>query len=255
MGVIAGVAAASVGSSLIGGLMSSGAASTAGSEGEAAANEAAQTQLQMYNQAVGYQTPFLNTGTEALNQLAGIYGLPTAAGPNGQPASAGGQGAITAAMNQFTQSPDYQFAQQQGGLALDRSAASKGLLLSGAQLKDAQSFGQGLATQQFGNYWNRLSQLAGFGSGAANSLTAAATTTGAGVANSQLTGGQAQMAGTVGSANALSNGLSGASNSLLTTSLVNQLSQNNKSSFNPSSFSGGGGGGTLGDAGIALDTV
>lgn len=245
--------AASAAASVIGGALSSNAATTAGNEGQAAADEASQTQLQMYNQAVGYQTPFLNTGTEALNQLAGIYGLPTAAGPNGQPASAGGQGAITAAMNQFTQSPDYQFAQQQGGLALDRSAASKGLLLSGAQLRDAQSFGQGLATQQFGNYWNRLSQLAGFGSGAANSLTQAATTTGAGVANSQLTGGQAQMAGTVGSANALTGGLTGAGNALLTNSVVSQLQQNNKTSFNPSSFSGGGGGGTLGDGGISVD--
>lgn len=73
-------------------------------------------------------------------------------------------------MSAFTQSPDYQFAYDQGMQALDRSAASRGNLFSGGQQADLMQFGQGLATQNYNNYYNRLAELAGIGQTAATNL-------------------------------------------------------------------------------------
>ena len=94
--------------------------------------------------------PFLNVGTTGANQLGSILGL------NGADAAAEAQ-------KTFTQSPGYQFAFDQGSRAVDASAAAKGMLRSGAQIKAQQQFGTGLANQEFGNYLTRLNSLAGIG--------------------------------------------------------------------------------------------
>lgn len=73
-------------------------------------------------------------------------------------------------MSAFTQSPDYKFAYDQGMQTLDRSAASRGNLFSGGHSADLVKFGQGLATQNYGNYYNRLASLAGVGQTAATNL-------------------------------------------------------------------------------------
>ncbi|MCF4166330.1 hypothetical protein L2U69_11800 [Zavarzinia compransoris] len=77
------------------------------------------------------------------------------------------------AFSRFTASPDYQFRFTEGLNALDRSAASRGMLLSGAQVKGTQDFGQNLASTEYGNYFNRLAGLAGIGQSATNSTAAA----------------------------------------------------------------------------------
>ena len=58
----------------------------------------------------------------------------------------------------FLNSPQYQFLQKQGQQALDRSAAARGMGYSGAQMKAAQQFGQGLASQQYDNEYNRAAK-------------------------------------------------------------------------------------------------
>lgn len=70
----------------------------------------------------------------------------------------------------FTQSPDYQFALEQGMKALDRSAAARGRLYSGGYGEDLTRFGQGLATQNYNNYYNRLAGLSGTGQTSATNL-------------------------------------------------------------------------------------
>lgn len=55
--------------------------------------------------------------------------------------------------------PGYQFAQDEGIQALDRSAAARGMLNSGRQSKDLMRFSTGLADQTYGNQFNRLLQL------------------------------------------------------------------------------------------------
>jgi hypothetical protein len=83
---------------------------------------------------------------------------------------------------QFNQNnPQYQFLLKQGQQALDRSAAARGMGYSGAQIKAAQQYGQGLASQEydkqynrasseFGDYYNRLAGLSQGGQQAAGSM-------------------------------------------------------------------------------------
>ena len=77
--------------------------------------------------------------------------------------------------------PSYQFRLKQGQQALDRSSAARGMGYSGAQMKAAQEYGQGMASQQydkeynrasgeFGDYYNRLAGLAQGGQQATTSL-------------------------------------------------------------------------------------
>jgi hypothetical protein len=77
------------------------------------------------------------------------------------------------AFGQFQASPDYQFAQSEGMRALENSNAAKGLLQSSGHLRSAQEFGQNLASQQYGNYVNRLTGLANQGLSATGTGVAA----------------------------------------------------------------------------------
>lgn len=110
-------------------------------------------------------SPYMTQGSGAANILSRLYGL------DGQPAD----------MSAFTQSPDYQFNLSQGLGAIDKSAASRGGLYSGATMKAAQRFGSGLASQQFSDYFNRLSGLSSSGQNAATSLLGAGTNTAQGL--------------------------------------------------------------------------
>lgn len=154
------------------------------------------------------------------------------AGPMPQPAPATPPGALGAGptpgvpdFSRFTNSPDYQFAFDQGLLALDRSAAAKGQLLGGGHTKDVLAFANGLAAQQYGNYFNRLMGLAGLGANAA----AQTGNLGATFANlgmqGQLAGGAANASAAVGIANALG----GVPQNLLYAQLLNRTT-------NPSSY-------------------
>ena len=70
-------------------------------------------------------------------------------------------------MANFQTDPGYQFQMQQGLRAVDAGAASQGMLRSGATLKAEQTFGSGLAEQDFTNYYNRLFNLSQLGETAA----------------------------------------------------------------------------------------
>ena len=51
--------------------------------------------------------------------------------------------------------PGYQFRLQEGQKALERSASRRGALNTGGTLKDVSAFGQGLASQEYGNAYGR----------------------------------------------------------------------------------------------------
>lgn len=70
----------------------------------------------------------------------------------------------------FTESPDYAFARSQGLQGLDRSAAARGSLNTGGHSADVMGYASGLASQNYGNYYARLSGMAGQGQGTANAL-------------------------------------------------------------------------------------
>lgn len=91
-----------------------------------------------------------------------------------QPYSQAGQAALqnmqAPNMEALQNDPGYQFRLQQGQQAVDRSLAARGLGQSGAALKAAQEYGQGLAAQEYQDFFNRQALLANQGLGAASGL-------------------------------------------------------------------------------------
>lgn len=73
-------------------------------------------------------------------------------------------------MEALMNDPAYQFQLQQGNQALERSLAARGLGQSGAALKAAQQYGQGLANQTYQQYFDRQAQMARQGLNAAGGL-------------------------------------------------------------------------------------
>ena len=63
----------------------------------------------------------------------------------------------------FETSPGYQFRLNEGLKGIERFAAAKGMLNSGATLKAMNKFAQDYASGEYGNEFNRLATLAGFG--------------------------------------------------------------------------------------------
>ena len=189
-------------------------ASQAAKAQQNAAQTAANTQMSIFNKTSANLAPYNQMGQSAVSQLASLFGL---GGSNGGVPNAA---AATSALTQF---PGYQFGLQQGTQALDRSAASQGLLLSGGQLKAAQQYGQGYAMQNAWNpYVSQLNTSAGLGENAAAMVGNQGVQTGANVGASQLAAGQAQASGIIGTNNAIQGGLQ---SSLLSYALQNQNGQ------------------------------
>jgi hypothetical protein len=128
----------------------------------------------------------------------------------------GNLGAMSGGNWQAGMDPSYEFRFKEGQKALERSAASRGTLLTGGTLKALASFGQGLASTEFGNIFNRNYQLANLGLNAAGQAAGAGTSYSGQIGNmagnqaqdtaNLITGaGNAQAAGTVGAGNAWSN--------------------------------------------------
>lgn len=102
-----------------------------------ASREATAAQERMFNRQVELQEPFRQAGVNALPELI--------AASRYTPFS----------MEQFEQDPGYQFRLREGLKALDRTAAARGGLLGGNQLRGVTQFGQELASQEYGNAFNR----------------------------------------------------------------------------------------------------
>lgn len=228
------IGGASVASGLIG---SSAAKDAASKQADAAANSLA-LQKSMFDTTQANFKPYLDVGKGATYSLGSLYGI--------------GQDGNTTNANQdyskFYDSPDYKFAQDQGALGLDRYQNAKGLALSGGALKDVAQFNQGLATQQYGNYFNRLLSLSQIGQNAASGSASSAANFSGQMSNSIQGQGQAQAAGIVGSSNALTGGInSGISNSLFYNAINRSSYAPSGAAANPASGNsmwGGGGGGS-----------
>jgi hypothetical protein len=202
---------------LAGAAVAAGATVYASNKASSASKNAANAQTQASQNAIAEQQrefdinqanqqPWLNTGKSALSTLAGLYGLnggsgqgqtrtlfdgTTATPLNGSPDSSG-TAANAPDYSAFFNSPDYQFALQQGQQGVDRDAAARGALYSGGHTADVLKFGQGLASQQFNNYTNRLASLAGVGQTAANELGAYGQNTANSIGNLMTNAGNAR---------------------------------------------------------------
>ena len=164
-------------------------------------------QQSMFNTAQGALQPYYSAGAN----YGGVLSSLLTPGPN-----------QTAALSQI---PGFQFAQDWGQKAVQNLGTTTGL--GGNVLTAGANYATGLAQQGLSTIVNPLVSLYQTGAGAAGALSQAAGTF-SGQESSALTGiGQAQAAGTLGTANALGTGLQGATSSLTNSLLLNRLLNNN----------------------------
>lgn len=116
-----------------------------------------------------------------------------------------GSGGGAASSGGFFTSPDYQFTRDEGLKAVQNSAAGAGGLYSGNALRGVTDYASGLASQQYGNWFNRNAALAGIGQTANSQVGNAAMQTGANVGNLLAMQGDARASGIMGQSNSLSN--------------------------------------------------
>lgn len=183
----------------------------------AAANQTAtQLQSRMYADQVARQEPFYQAGLNALPAYT-------------QGVMPGGNLVRPFAATDFQTDPGYGFRVSEGMKALDRTAAARGGLLSGATLKGAERFNQDIASNEYNNAYNRyvgnqatqrnaLAGLTGFAPTAAQQIGAAgtnyatnvnnlATNTATNYANADLTGAAARQSAYMGAGGAFANAL------------------------------------------------
>lgn len=150
--------------------------------GAGASAAASAAQERMFNRQIELQEPWRKAGEQALNKLIPLTDY------------------TKFGMNQFTADPGYAFRLSEGQKALERSAAARGGLISGAALKAAGRYGQEMGSQEYQNAFNRyqterasqlnpLQSLAGVGQTSANALTNAAGSYGTNMGNIAMTGG------------------------------------------------------------------
>lgn len=167
----------------------------AGQASASAARYAADIQNKMFERAIGLQEPWRQAGTNALALMQQQYGQMPAA--------------FTGQVN-LMQDPGYQFRLSEGLKALERSAAARGGLMSGATGKALQRYGQDVASQEYQNAYNRaltqynaatqreatgynrLASMAGLGQTAAQNIGGQTTTLGANLGNIGLLSGANQ---------------------------------------------------------------
>jgi hypothetical protein len=103
----------------------------------------------------------------------------------------------------YTTSPGYQFRFNEGQRAVDSSAAAKGLLMSGGQLKALERYGQGIASQDFTDQFNRVASVAAGGQQVNSTLGQLGQNAAQYAGNAAMQAGNARASGYVGQANAI----------------------------------------------------
>lgn len=245
------ILAGTLGAAALGSRSSSKAASTqAAATSEAAqlssesANRAADLQYQQFRESVALQEPWRVAGAIGLNKLVPVASEYTPFGTD-----------------QFKADPGYAFRLSEGQKALERSAAARGNLLSGATGKALTQYGQEMGSQEYTNAFNRyqaerqarlnpLQSLAGMGQTAAQQISTAGqnmasnvgniyTSNAANVGNMMTAGAQARASGYMGVANAVGGGFNQYLN-YRQNEAQNQLLQQalNRGRYDPSNFVG-----------------
>ena len=225
--------------SAIGGLSQAYAGSRAAGAQVDAADRAAALQERIYNSMAAR-----NQGAETLGNLArNRYGELVGLGPN---TNAMGYGSAVQPfdMSKFEADPGYSFRMSEGLKALDRQAAARGGLMSGAALKAAGRFGQESASQEFGNAYNRyrqnradqlapLSDLMIGGTNATNATNTAMGNYGTNVGNLMGQAGQATGAGYLGAGNSVNNLFGALNHQYNTNQMMDILDRSRRSSYAP----------------------
>ena len=198
--------------SIVGSLIGADAAESAAETQAGAVRDASKVQKDIFDKQVELQEPWRQAGLNALQQLQLRLGM------------FGGSDPVTRdflrdfTMDDFQQDPGYAFRQSEGLKALQRGASARGTMNSGRSMKDILRFSQGLASQEYGDAFNRyqtqktgrfnrLASIAGLGQTAANQVGADAGAYGSRLSDLTTQAGNASAAGRIGAANAITGGI------------------------------------------------
>lgn len=217
------VAAAVVGSAVVGAYASNKASKAQAKSTQQASDTQLQAQREtnemqwdMYEQNRKDQEPWRKAGETALGQLS--TGL-----------KAGGEFNRNFQVSDFQKDPGYAFRQSEGLKAIDNSAAARGSSLSGATLKALTKYGQDFASNEFNNAYNRwnndtsnrfnriagvagvgqqaVNQVGAYGQQTASNIAQGNMNTANNVASNTIQAGNARASGYVGTANAINGGI------------------------------------------------
>lgn len=184
---------------IVGGIFGSRGATRAGWDVTDQTSAAQKGLNQAYGQAQNYLNPYVQGGGGAYNSLLMAQGLkPTYGGEAG---------------SNFFASPGYNWLKQQGMTGIQQSAAAQGGL-GGNALRDLATFNNGLAAQDYNNWWDRNLKLSGLGANSANSLAQYGLNTADQVGHYGYLGGLAHAGADMSSANAKANAWNGGFNAV-----------------------------------------
>lgn len=168
-----------LGGQLLGGYLEGKGAKDASNAQIAAAQAGIAEQRRQFDLNRQDQMPWVQAGTSALGRLQD----PTA----------------------FTQSPGYNFVRREGNRDIGNSFAARGGALSGNALRGITQYNQNLASQEYNNWFNQQSNLAGLGQTSAQSLGSLGQNSANNVANLLGNQGNARASGIEGQTNAYTN--------------------------------------------------
>lgn len=210
------VAVAVAGAAVVGGYMNSQAAASAADAQTDAANQATAMQGSQYAQQRADQEPWRQVGMNALGQLEGQM-------PDLN---------RSFSMSDFQHDPGYQFRMAEGTKAIERSAAARGGF-SGSTLKSLSKYGQGVASDEYNNAYNRfnndrtnrfnkLSSMAGLGQTANQANLQSGMNYANNVNQNINAAGNAQAAGYIGQGNAVNGAIGQGMNTWMNYQYMNQ---------------------------------
>lgn len=168
-----GIAAAIIGGAIIGGISSSKAAS----KQARGADQAIVEQRRQFDLTRADLAPGREAGTAALGRLGQLQ---------------------SGDLSSFFTSPGFEFVREEGLRGIENRFSASGGALSGNALRRLTEFNSGLASQEFGNFFNRDLALAGLGQGAVNTGVAAGAGTSANISNALIGKGNARASGVLG---------------------------------------------------------
>ena len=183
----AGAAIVSGVGNVVGGIAGANAAEKAAETQAAAADRAVQLQREMYEKSLELGKPYYEAGINALGKLT---------------------------RGEIINEPGYAFRLGEGMKALERVQAARGNMLSGGALKAGQRYAQDLASQEYGNAYNRLANIAGLGQTATTQAGAAGQNYASQAGELGLQQGNALAQGRIGRMSSYGNALLGAAGAL-----------------------------------------
>jgi hypothetical protein len=163
-GISAGTAVALAGAagSLASSLSNKSAAGSAGKISKAAYDEQmkqlTRARLDVQGEeasALEKLNPYAGSGIQANDKLMSLMPMLTAKYSVENYKSDPGYTPMVTSLKELQATPGYKFQLEQGLQGVDRSAAARGGLLSGATLKEANNYAQGVAAQGFQAAWER----------------------------------------------------------------------------------------------------